>query len=77
MLTIKCSGCKRKLWKYRKVGPGEVLRCHKDRMTRKFEFKDKDGRVYCPCGQAVGINKGSFYKMIARSFTCSGVKDNK
>lgn len=77
MLTIKCSACKRKLWKYRKIGPGEVLRCHKARMTRKFQYEDKDGKVYCLCGQVIGIDKGTHYKMIARSFTYSGIKDNK
>lgn len=76
MLTVKCSGCKRKLWKYKKIGPGEVLRCHKRRITRKFEFEDRDGKVYCLCGQVVGIDKGGFYKMIAKSFTYSGTKDN-
>lgn len=77
MLTIKCSGCKRKLWKYRKVGPGEVLRCHKSRITRKFEYENKEGRACCPCGQVIGIDKGSYYKMIAKAFTYSGEKDNK
>ena len=77
MLTIKCSGCKRKLWKYRKVGPGKVLRCHKKRITRQFEYKELEGKVYCACGRAVGIDKGSYYRMIPRSFTCSGIKDNK
>ncbi|MFO7728150.1 MAG: hypothetical protein R6X11_07455 [Desulfonatronovibrio sp.] len=77
MLTIKCSGCKRKLWKYRKVGPGEVLRCHKSRITRKFDYVDKEDRVCCLCGQTVGIDKGSHYKMIARAFTYSGEKDNR
>ncbi len=53
------------------------MRCHKDRMTREFEYEDREGRVYCPCGQAIGIDKGNFYKMITRSFTYSGAKDNK
>lgn len=77
MLTIRCSGCRRKLWKYRKIGPGEVLRCHKARITRKFEFVEREGRVCCLCGQDVGIDKGRYFKMIAKSFTYSGVKDNK
>ena len=29
MLTIRCATCKTKLWKYDKIGHGEVLRCHK------------------------------------------------
>nr|WP_028575342.1 hypothetical protein [Desulfonatronovibrio hydrogenovorans] len=77
MLTIKCSGCRQKLWKYRKIGPGEVLRCHKSRITKIFDYQFQDGKIYCSCGQAVGIDKGTFYKMIAKSFTYSGTKDNK
>jgi len=75
MLTIKCSGCKRKLWKYRKTGPGQVLRCHKSRITRKIESLEKDGWIMCPCGQVVGIDQGGFYKMISRAFIFTGTKD--
>ncbi len=77
MLTIKCSGCKRKLFKYRKVGSGEVLRCHKSRITKRFECLEQGGGIACPCGQLVGIDQGRFYKMNSSGFTYTGTKDNK
>ena len=77
MLTIKCSACKKKLWKYDKVGQGEVLRCHKTRITKKYKMIDqKEDKIKCKCGNKVGIDKGTFYKMIAKSFTYSGTKRN-
>jgi len=75
MLTIKCSGCKRKLWKYYKEGPGAVLRCHKRRITRKLDCLEKDKMIICPCGQVVGRDQGRYYKMISRAFTYTGTKD--
>jgi hypothetical protein len=35
VLILKCAACKKKLWKYDKIGPGEVLRCHKDRIIKR------------------------------------------
>ena len=77
MLTIRCAACKEKLWRYRKIGQGEVLRCHKDRIVKNISAVEKYGRIYCPCGKDIGIDKGSFYKMIAKSFTYKGTKQNK
>ncbi len=78
MLTISCAACKRKLWKYDKIGPGEVLRCHKDRIKRMFDpVIGDEGRIYCRCGKDIGIDKGSFYKMIAKAFTYKGTKRSK
>lgn len=75
MLIIRCSACGRKLWRYDKIGSGEVLRCHKDRMGKIFAAEIGDGnRIYCQCGKDIGIDKGSFYKMIARAFTYRGTK---
>ena len=74
MLVIKCAACKRKLWKYDKVGKGEVLRCHKERIMRIYDLRTVDNQVKCPCGKAVGIDKGTFIKMNGRAFTYSGTK---
>ncbi len=74
MLVIKCAACKRKLWKYDKVGHGEVLRCHKDRITRRYQVKQEEGRIKCACGKDVGIDKGSYIKMIGKAFTYTGTK---
>jgi hypothetical protein len=76
VLVIKCAACKKKLWKYDKIGPGEVLRCHKDRMTRMYEFKQEDDRIKCLCGKDIGTDKGSYVKMIGKAFTYTGTKRN-
>lgn len=77
MLTIKCAGCKRKLFKYRKIGPGAVLRCHKFRVDRWLDAQAKNGELFCPCGMIVGLDKGTYYKMIGKTFTYSGTKVSK
>lgn len=76
MLTIKCAACKRKLWKYDKIGHGAVLRCHKDRITRHYETKQAGHKVQCLCGRDIGIDKGSHIKMISKAFTYTGTKRN-
>lgn len=77
MLIIRCAACSKKIWRYDKIGQGEVLRCHKDRIQKMFKAVITDeGRVFCPCGKRIGIDKGSFYKMIAKSFTYRGTKRN-
>jgi len=80
MLTIRCAGCKRKLWKYDKIGHGEVLRCHKARITKVYDIEliDSEGeKLVCHCGKEIGIDKGSNYKMVKKAFTYSGEKRSK
>ncbi|GAB6178202.1 hypothetical protein JCM16814_30930 [Desulfobaculum senezii] len=77
MLTIRCSRCKTKLWKYNKLGKGEVLRCHKARIDKMLDAEVDGDRIRCPCGQIVGHDKGSFYKMVKKGFVYSGKKVNK
>lgn len=74
MLVIKCAGCKKKLWKYDKIGQGKVLRCHKDRITRTYDFVMDKHKVKCNCGQIIGLDKGSYFQMVAKGFTYSGTK---
>ncbi len=76
MLILKCAACKKKLWRYDKIGQGEVLRCHKDRITKIFAFDTRGNKIFCTCGKNIGIDKGSFYKMIGKAFTYSGTKRN-
>ena len=76
MLTLKCSACKRKLWKYEKFGKGEVLRCHKDRIIRMLDSTKENEKIKCLCGKDIGIDKGSYIKMISKAFTYTGTKRN-
>lgn len=74
MLSIKCAACKQKLCKYKKIGKGEVLRCHKDRMTKIYNLQFIKDSAVCSCGNRVGIDKGSYIKMIRKAITYSGTK---
>ncbi|ADU63943.1 MAG: hypothetical protein KUA35_06405 [Pseudodesulfovibrio sp.] len=74
MLILKCAACRRKLWRYNKIGPGEVHRCHKDRIDRVWNLEERDGKVWCPCGRAVGIDRDGYYTMDKKAFTYSGTK---
>ena len=76
MLTLKCADCRRKLWKYHKIGQGAVHRCHKDRIVRVWNMVERDGKVHCPCGKAVGIDRGSYFTMDKNAFTYKGTKTN-
>ena len=74
MLVIKFAACNKKLWKYEKIGRGEVLRCHKHRITRWFVSLKDNANIMCICGKKIGIDKGNHIKMIAKAFTYTGVK---
>jgi len=76
MLTIKCAACKRKLWKYEKIGKGEVLRCYKSRIEREYEYNIVGDKLACTCGNLIGIDKGQHIKMIKKGFVYSGKKRN-
>lgn len=77
MLTIRCAACKNKLWKYDKIGQGEVLRCHKARIKKIYsEINVEKGKVKCCCGKDIGIDKGTFFKMDPKAFVYSGTKRN-
>ncbi|MFO7814209.1 MAG: hypothetical protein R6V14_00455 [Halanaerobiales bacterium] len=55
MLTIKCSKCKNKLFKYKKIGKGKVLRCWKSKITRIYDTKVENGKLRCgKCGNIIG-----------------------
>lgn len=78
MLIIRCAACKNKLWKYDKIGQGEVLRCHKARIDRFYSdlIKERD-KIKCRCGKDIGIDKGIFIKMNPKAFMYTGTKRNK
>jgi hypothetical protein len=78
MLIIRCAACKRKLFRYRKLGRGALLRCHKSRIEREWEgWSVIDGRLACDCGSVVGHDKGRHFRMVAKAFTASGTKEHK
>jgi len=76
MLLIRCARCKRKLWKYLKIGPGRLLVCHKDRITRTWDHTRDGDDLLCLCGTRVAIDKTDHLKIIGTAITASGERDN-
>ena len=77
MLVLRCTACRKKLWRYDKIGKGEVLRCHKERIVKDYGNCSTDGkRVFCLFGNNIGIDKGGYYKMIDRAFISAGTSRN-
>ena len=73
MITIKCAKCKRKIFKYLKIGKGRVLRCWKTRISKDYSIREGN-IVKCPCGNVIGIENGKKIKMKQNSFIYSGTK---
>ena len=74
MLTIKCSGCKTKIFKYEKIGMGKVIYCYKDRIKGDFSFKEGEEYKCRKCGKVIGVDRGGRIKMKQHAFTASGFK---
>lgn len=75
MLTIKCARCKAKLFKYHKIGSGQVLKCHKSRIKRVYQLEKVEQMYCCACGNAIGKDEGTYIKMIQAAFTYTGTKE--
>jgi len=71
MIIIRCAKCKRKLLKYRKVGAGRVLKCHKKRISRFYQKPTQIG-IVCECGELIGNNEEKYYRMKQGSFIYTG-----
>ena len=76
MLTIKCAECKKKIFKYKKIGKGRVLRCYTGRILKDYSARDGEN-VLCECGNLIGIDRGVFIEMKQSSFTRSGTVSKK
>lgn len=76
MLTIKCARCRRKLFRYLKVGKGRVLHCWKTRITKDYSIREGN-RVLCKCGNLIGIEDQKYIKMHRSAFFYTGTKTTK
>ncbi|MDL1956668.1 MAG: hypothetical protein LWW95_06445 [Candidatus Desulfofervidus auxilii] len=71
MLIVKCAKCKRKIFKYLKIGKGRLLRCWKERIIKNYSVQEGI-KVKCQCGNVIGIDKGRWIKMKQNAFIYSG-----
>jgi len=78
MLTIKCAKCKTKLFKYKKVGQGRVLRCWKSKITRVYEGEVEAKNFVCGnCRNPIAEIKDDHLDMNSDAFTYTGTKIRK
>lgn len=78
MLTIKCAKCKTKLFKYKKIGQGRVLRCWKSKITRLYDGQVKGKNFICSsCGNIIAEVKSDRLDMNSDAFTYTGTKIRK
>ena len=76
MILIRCVKCKNKLFKYHKVGKGKVIHCWDDRILKDYSI-NRDGAIFCKCGNQVGQKVTKGIRMKQNAFTWSGTISNK
>lgn len=76
MITIRCAGCKNKLFKYHKVGKGRVIHCWDSRILKDYSVTCA-GAVFCRCGNQVGQRVAKGIRMKRNAFTYSGTISNR
>ena len=62
MIAVKCAQCKSKIFKYQKIGKGQLWHCWEDRITKDYSVRDGN-EVKCQCGNLIGIVEGKWIKM--------------
>jgi hypothetical protein len=72
MIVIKCAKCKRKIFRYLKVGKGKLWHCWKDKITEDNSVRDRD-EIKCHCGNLVGIDEGKWIKIYPVRCIISGL----
>ena len=56
MITVKCATCGQKIFKYIKIGKGELLHCWPDRIVEDYALHD-GRKVKCSkCGNIIGVD---------------------
>ena len=61
-MVIRCKGCKNKLFKYHKIGKGNLIRMYKSKIKEDNAIY-REGYVYCPCGKKFGRDDGDYIKV--------------
>jgi len=64
------------VFRYLKVGKGQVLRCYKNRISKDYSVRE-GLKVLCRCGNLIGIEQAKWIKMRQNSFFHTGTKTRK
>lgn len=73
MITIKCAKCKAKLFRYLKIGKGQVRHLWPDRIAEDFSIHDGN-EIKCQCGNIVGKDECKYINLKRSAFTHTGRK---
>ena len=76
MLTIKCAKCHRKIFKYKKIGKGKLIRCYNKRIVQDYSVREGN-QVKCECGNLIGIAEGNLIRMKQQAFLYVGTITKK
>ncbi|MEA3282572.1 MAG: hypothetical protein U9Q68_08455 [Euryarchaeota archaeon] len=71
MIIIKCAKCKRKIFKYQKIGKGRLWHCWNSRILRDYSVRDGN-EVKCRCGNLIGVAEAKWVNMRQHSYIYSG-----
>lgn len=71
MITVKCANCRKKLFRYEKVGKGRLWHLWKERITEDNSVRE-GSEVRCTCGNLIGIEEAKWIKLKTHSVTYSG-----
>jgi len=72
MIIIRCARCKRKIFRYVKIGKGKIWHCWKNRIVEDFSIHNGKN-INCPCGTLIGVDDGKKIKMKQHAFIYSGI----
>jgi hypothetical protein len=73
MLTVRCARCRKKLFKYLKIGKGRVLRCYKQRISHDGTMHSGQ-LVKCTCGNIIGKDAGTYIAVHQQAIMYTGWK---
>jgi len=73
VITIKCAKCKTKLFRYLKIGKGQVRHMWPDRIDEDHSIHDGDV-IKCKCGNVIGRDEVKYINLKRSAFTYTGRK---
>jgi hypothetical protein len=73
VITIKCAKCKVKLFRYLKIGKGQVRHLWPDRIAEDFSIREADD-IRCKCGNPIGKDEGKYINLKRSAFMYTGRK---
>ena len=69
VMTIRCSRCNKKVFKYYKKCPGKLWHLWKNNILEDNSKRERE-KVLCPrCGSIIGIEKKAYIKLIKGAYT--------